>query len=57
MAKLLEVLKGARKIAAGTFSEGTVEHWLLPTGNVLEVVYRSKRQTTAISRTQFAVNH
>lgn len=39
MGTLLAALKGARKIAQRTYPEGIVEHWLLPTGDVLEVVY------------------
>jgi len=40
MVKLLSALKGAKKIAEGRFSEGLVVHYLLPNGDVLEVITR-----------------
>lgn len=40
MAKLLQALKGVRKVAEMAYPEGKVTHWLLPNGYVIEVIER-----------------
>lgn len=40
MAKLLQALKGARKVATRAYPEGLVTLWLLPNGYVIEVIER-----------------
>lgn len=40
MDELLKALKGAKKLAQTRYPDGMVTHWLLPTGDVLEIITR-----------------
>jgi len=38
MKNMLKLLKGARKIAEKQYPEGLVTHYILPSGQILEII-------------------